>query len=181
MTTFSRAVLLTAALLIGAAPPAAQAARVCSGTISGSPLRPMATPPMVALDHPIEATSNPGLAEHFLTGLQSSGITVVPTGQGTTTLDLSFLLQGSHGGVKPGAYRDLNWMRSEQLDGKVKSELRGSRLDVTIYGRDAKSRSLVWTGAINCTIQTDDANALAEGLGAEVGKALGKSVPQRVI
>ncbi|MFL5286986.1 MAG: hypothetical protein ACJ8AW_39965 [Rhodopila sp.] len=139
----------------------------------------MATPPVVALDHSVESAANPELAEQFLAGLQSTGVSVAPKDQASTTLDLSFLLRGTHSGPEPGTYKNLSWMRTQRLSGKVRSALRGAHIDVTIYARDAKSRSLVWTGAISCTIQTDDMNALAEGLGTATGSSLGKSVPKR--
>ncbi len=166
--------MLAAAALMLASAAAAQAAAVCSGTISGSPLRPIAKPVVVSMEHPIDSTANPDLAKQFLVGVEAAGVSVVPKGQGTTTLDLSFLLQGK----QRGTYRDLSWMRGAPVSGAVKSSLQGSHIDITIYARDAGSRSLVWTGAIACTIQTDDMAALAEGLGGAVGRALGQSVPK---
>ena len=165
---------LVVGLALCALPHAASAASVCSGTISGSPLRPIAQPVVVSMAHRIDSTSNPELAQQFVTGLQGAGLSVVPPGQGTTTLDLSFMLKGRHA----GSYRDLSWMRGATPSGPVKSSLLGSHLDLTIYGRDAASRSLVWTGVISCTVQTNDMDALAQGLGATVGQYLGKSVPK---
>lgn len=138
----------------------------------------MAQPAMIALDHHIDAIANPSLAQRFLSGVQSAGLTVVEKGKGTTTLDLSFLVQGPANGPRGGSYRDLSWMRSEKVPGQIRSSLEGARVDVTIYARDVASRSLVWTGAISCTIKTDNVEALAEALGTAVGKAVGKSVPQ---
>ncbi len=158
---------------------AAQAAGVCTGTISGSPLRPLAQPAQIALDHHLDSVANQDLAKQFLAGLRTGGVAVEDKGEGSTSLDLSFLLRGTTDGAKPGAYHDLSWMRGEAMSSGVRSALRGAHIDVTIYARDVASRSLAWTGAINCTIQTDDANALAEGLGSAVGKALGKSVPRQ--
>jgi hypothetical protein len=169
-------ILLSAPLLLAGTPDAG-AAGVCSGTLSGSPLRPIAKPVVVSLEHRIDSTANPELAKQFLAGVQSAGVSVVPQGQGTTTLDLSFLLQGK----RKGSYRDLNWMRGSAPSGDVKSSLQGSRIDVTVYARDAASRSLVWTGAITCTIQTDDMGALAEGLGATVGRSIGQSIPKTAL
>lgn len=106
---------------------------------------------------------------------------MAPEGQGSTTLDLSFLLRAPRGGrgVAPGgSYSDLSWMRGARASGHVQSVLHGARIDITIYARDAASRSLAWTGVINCRIQTNDMNALAQGLGEALGKSLGKSVPK---
>jgi hypothetical protein len=167
---------ITPFLTIGVHPPAAQAANVCSGTLSASPLRPVAKPLVVALDHPIDSVANPGLAKAFVDGIQNGGATVVPRGQGTTNLDLSFLMRSTGG--EPGTYRNLNWMRSQPVPGRTQSVMRGSHVDVTIYARDASSRSLAWTGTISCTIQTDDVTALAEGLGEIVGRSLGQTVPR---
>jgi hypothetical protein len=152
--------------------PAARAAGVCSGTLSGSPLRPINKPVLVSMGHRIDSTANPELAKQFLTGIQGAGVSVVPTGQGTTKLDLSFLLRGK----QKGTYRDLTWMRGSQASGEMKSSLQGSHLNMTIYARDAASLSLVWTGIVACTVQTDDMGALAEGLGAAVGRSLGQSL-----
>jgi hypothetical protein len=168
--------LLTLLLMIGLQPLAAQAANVCSGTQTGSPLRPLAKPLVVALERPIDSVANPGLAKAFLDGVQNAGPTIVPKGQGTTNLDLSFLMRGNGG--KRGTYTNLNWMRSQAVPGHIQSMLRGSRVEVTIYARDASSRALTWTGTISCTIQTDDVVALAEGLGEIVGRSLGQSMPK---
>jgi len=124
--------------------------------------------------HRIDSTANPELAKQFVAGLRSADVSVVALGEGTTTLDLSFMLKGRH----KGTYRDLSWMRGAPATGPVRASLQGSHLDATIYARDAASRSLAWTGAIACTVQTDDMNALAEGLGAAVGRALGQTVPK---
>ena len=165
---------VAATLVIGSI-SASQAADFCRGTLSGSPLRPIVKPIVVSLAHQLDSTANPELAKQFLTGIQGAGVSVVPTGQGTTTLDLSFLLHGK----RKGTYHDLTWMRGSPASGEVKSALQGSHIDLTIYARDAASKSLVWTGVIACTIQTDDGGAFAEGLGAAVGRSLGQSIPKR--
>jgi hypothetical protein len=79
---------------------AAQPVKVCSGTLSASPLRPAAKPLVVELAHPIDSVANPGLAKAFLDGVQNAGATVVLKGQGTTTLDLSFLMRNTGGGER---------------------------------------------------------------------------------
>src|ERR1700754_981630 len=86
---------------------------------SASQLRPVAKPLMVALDHPIDSVTNPGLAKAFLDGVQNAGPTVVSTAQGTTNLDLSFLMRSSGG--KTGTYKNLNWMRSQPVSGRIQS------------------------------------------------------------
>ncbi len=174
--TAALAALMLPLLTIGLQPRAAQPAKVCSGTLSASPLRPVAKPLVVALDHPIDSVANPGLAKAFLDGVQNAGATVVSQGQGTTNLDLSFLMRSTGG--KTGTYRNLNWMRSQPAPGRIQSVLRGSHVEVTIYARDASSRTLTWIGTISCTIQTDDVTTLAEGLGEIVGRSLGQSMPR---
>jgi hypothetical protein len=171
--------LITPFLMIGVHPLADQAANVCNGTLSASPLRPVAKPLVVALDHSIDSVANPGLAKAFVDGVQNTGATVVPKGQGTTNLDLSFLMRSTGG--KPGTYRNLNWMRGQPVPGRMQSVLRGSHVDVTIYAHDASSRALTWTGTISCTILTDDVTLLAEGLGAIVGRSLGQTVPKSAL
>jgi hypothetical protein len=173
------AALIAPFLMIGVQPLAAQAANVCSGTLSGSLLRPVVKPLVVALDHPIDSAANPGLAKAFVNGVQNAGATVVPKGQGTTNLDLSFLMRSTSG--KPGTYRNLSWVRSQPMPGRMQSVMRGSRVDVTIYAHDASSRALTWTGTISCTIQTDDMSALAEGLGEIVGRSLGQRVSKAAL
>jgi hypothetical protein len=173
------AALVMPLLMIGMQPLAAQPARVCSGTLSASPLRPVAKPLVVALDHPIDSVANPGLAKAFLDGVQSAGPTVVSKGQGTTNLDLSFLMRSTGGTT--GTYRNLNWMRSQAAPERIQSVLRGSHIEVTIYAHDASSRALTWTGTISCTIQTDDVTALAEGLGEIVGRSLGQTIPKATL
>jgi hypothetical protein len=167
------------ASLFSLLPPVAQAANVCSGTLSASPLRPVAKPLVVALDHPIDSVANPELAKAFVEGVRTAGPTVVPKGQGTTNLDVSFLMRSTGG--KPGTYKTLSWMRGQPASGRTKSALRGSHVDVTVYAHDASTRALAWTGTISCTIQTDDMTALAEGLGAIVGRSLGQTVPKAAL
>jgi hypothetical protein len=166
-------------LTIGLQPLAAQPAKVCSGTLSSSPLRPVARPLVVALDHPIDSVANPELAKAFLDGVQNGGATVVSKGHGTINLDLSFLMRTTSGQTR--TYRNLNWMRSQRAPGNLHSVLRGSHVEVTVYAQDASSRALVWTGTISCTIQTDDVAALAEGLGEIVGRSLGQTVPKATL
>ena len=89
-------------LTINLQPLAAQPVQVCRGTLSASPLRPVSKPWVVELDHPINSVANPGLAKAFLDGVQNAGATVVSKGQGTTNLDLSFLMR-----VTEGEERDL--------------------------------------------------------------------------
>jgi hypothetical protein len=166
-------------LTIALQPLAAQPVKVCSGTISASPLRPVAKPLVVELEHPIGSVANPGPAKAFLDGVQNAGATVVSKGQGTTKLDLSFLMRSARG--KTGTYRSLSWMRSQQAPGDIQSVLRGSHVEVTIYAHAASSRALIWTGTISCTIQTDDVTTLAEGLGEIVGRSLGQTVPKAAL
>ena len=166
-------------LTINLQPLAAQPVQVCRGTLSASPLRPVSKPWVVELDHPIDSVANPGLAKAFLDGVQNAGATVVSKGQGTTNLDLSFLMRVTGG--KKGTYRNLNWMSSQPAPGHIQSVLRGSHVDVTVYARDPSSRSLTWTGTISCTIQTDDVTALAEGLGEIVGRSLGQTAPKATL
>ncbi len=170
--------LLALCALIGAPSSHAQNSKVCSGTISGSPLRPIANPLSVSLDRSIDAMANPAGAEKFLAGVRGAGVSVVPNGQGNTTLDLSFLIGGAAGGSKSKAYRDLRWMTGDRVSDGTQPTLVGAHIDATIYARDAATRSLVWTGTISCTIKTADPDALADGLGRATGKALGKSLPR---
>jgi hypothetical protein len=166
-------------LIIGLQPLAAQQAKVCSGTLSASPLRPVAMPLVVALDHPIDSVANPGLARAFLDGVQNAGPTVVSKGRGTTNLDLSFLMRSTEG--KTETFRNLNWMRSQPAPGRIQSVLRGSHVEVTIYAHDASSHALTWTSTISCTIQTDDVTTLAKGLGEIVGRSLGQTVSRATL
>jgi hypothetical protein len=158
----------------------AHAESVCKGTMSGSPLRPIARPIVVSFAQPVDTLANPELGERFIDGVRSAGVTVVPEGQGTTTLDLSFnLTSGSPGKLGPSnsTYKNLSWMSGETLSDRARPSLRGANLSVTIYARDAASLTLTWTGVVTCSVQTDDVKALAGGLGMAVGRALGRSVP----
>ena len=156
--------------------PAVHAAGICAGTVSGSPMRPIARPLVVSLEHSIDALANPELAQQFLDGMKSADVTIVPPGQAATTVDLSFVARGGAAG-KPGApsgrYRNLAWMRGSKAPGNLRATLSGANVDVTVYARDKVSGSLAWIGTITCKIQTDDVSALAEGLGEIVGRSLG--------
>ncbi len=168
---------LTALLAAAGLPGIAVAAGACNGTISGSPLRPIAKPVVVSIASKTASVADPDLSRDFVAGVERAGVQVAADGQGTTILDLSYLVQGA----QKGTYRDLTWLKAASSPSRDRMTLQGSRLDVTIYARDAASRGLVWTGTISCTIQTSEPNALAGELGASIGRALGHFVPRAAL
>jgi hypothetical protein len=142
----------------------------------GTALRPVSQPLVVSLEHPIDALANPGLGQRFLDGMQRADVTIVPKGQATTTVDVSFSLTARAPGAPSGHYRTLSWMRGTTVPGQIQAVLRGANVNVTVYARDALRRGLAWTGTIACNIQTNDVNELASGLGAIVGRSLGRAI-----
>ena len=173
-----KAVWILAALLAAtASPKPADAGGACRGSISGSPLRQIVKPVVVSVAGRTTSVADPDLTRQFAAGMEHGGVSVAPEGQGTTVLDLSYLVQG----VQKGTYRDLTWLKAASSRNQDRMTLQGSRLGVTIYARDAASRSLVWTGTIDCTIQTSDPNTLANDLGTAVGRSLGHFVPKEAL
>ena len=166
-------------LMLGVPSPRAQQPSVCSGTMSASLLRPLAQPLVVSLERPKEFAANPELLEAFVNGLQSAGAELASKGPGTTNIDLSFSVRGKAG--KSKTYRNLTWLRSQRVPGGIERAPQGAHVDMTVYAHDASSRSLVWTGAISCIVQTDNVAALAEGLGRIVGRSLGKSMAKSAL
>lgn len=162
-------------LMLGVPSPRAQQTSVCSGTMSASPLRPIAKPLVVSLERPKDFAANPELLKAFLNGVQSAGPKLAPKGTGTTNIDLSFSVRKAG---KSKTYKSLIWLQSQRVHGDIERAPQGAHVDMTVYARDAASRSLVWTGAISCVVQTDNVAALAEGLGRIVGRSLGESVPK---
>ncbi len=177
-------VLLLASGLAAFLSHPARADGACAGTVQGSPIRPMAQPVVVSPERPIDAQRDPALAQRFQAGMRTAGVTVAPSGQGSTILALSFLFKAASGS-KPGGrtrtFSNLSWMTGGTGAGRQQPDLRGAQVGVTIYARDAASRTLAWTGTISCAIQTDDPGVLAEGLGKIVGGALGRSIPRAAL
>ncbi|MFO1027288.1 MAG: hypothetical protein U1E70_19095 [Acetobacteraceae bacterium] len=165
--------VLTAAL---ATPASADA--TCAGTVSGSPLQALPRPTIVSVVQPVTDDANPGLAQEFLNALQAAGITVVPSGQGNTQLDMTFTVNAGPGATS-GAFKGFGWMSGMQAPSGGASALPGSVVSISIEATNLGNQSLAWVGTIQCTIKTADPTALVADLGRVVAKALGRSMEQQ--
>jgi hypothetical protein len=148
-------------LMLAVASTSVYAQSGCRGSISGSPMRPLAEPVNVSAKKPVSRATYPDLAQLFLNGVQAAGIPVIPEGRGTTLLDLTFRIIPPVGG------------------NAGPTSVRGSTLSVAVKANDAKSRALVWVGTVDCTVLDEGLNAVARELGTIVGGALGKYIPKR--
>jgi hypothetical protein len=158
--------------------PSARAERSCAGNIDGSVLQPLPTPMVVSFDTEVATTANPGLAQRFLVGLQSAGVTVAQKGQANTLLNMTFSVKSpatNTAGSPSGTYSDFSWVSGETAPGAGQWNIRGATLSVSAEVTDTTSQSLAWVGSLTCTIMTADPNVLAEDLGAIVGRSLKSS------
>ena len=157
--------------------PAAHADNVCAGNISTSVLQPLRTPVTISVETPISSDANPQLGQRFLAGVQNGGVTVMPSGQGTTLLDMTFeVTPSANGGAGPrgGAYKDFSWVSGEAAPGGGQWTLSGATVSVSIEATDIASQSLAWIGTVQCTIKVNDAGAVADDLGTVIGRWLGR-------
>jgi hypothetical protein len=152
----------------------AWADRSCAGKLDGSSLQPLANPIVVFFETPAGSTANPGLAQRFIDGLQSAGVSVAQEGQANTRLSMTFSVTGG-AGTPAGNYSDFSWVRGEAAPGEGPWNIRGATLSVSVEATNSASQSLTWIGSLTCTIAAADPNVLAQDLGNIVGGSLRSS------
>jgi hypothetical protein len=175
-----RALLMTAALAVGVAPAVAQADPSCSGHITTSEVEPMASPAIVWFTTPVSSTANPKMSAKFLDGLRGAGVTIAD--QGNTLLNIAISVEPPAGGGQgptPGTYSDFSWVSGEGLAAAGTTTIQGAVLSLSAQAMNTANQGLAWVGTINCTIMTNDPAALAQSLGAGIGRMLGKTTDRR--
>ena len=165
-------------LLLAAASAPARADGLCAGTISGSVLQALPAPTTVSVNQPVTDDANPALAQQFLNGVQSAGVTVVPPGQGNTLVDMTFNVTAGAGAAS-NTFKGFGWMSGMQAPSGAANALPGSMVSISIEATNLTNQSLAWIGTLKCTVRTGDGSALAADLGAVVGRSLGRSFGEK--
>jgi hypothetical protein len=146
--------------------------------MSGSSMAPLPKPLTISVVQPVSDDANPGMAQHFLSGVQATGLTVVPPNQGSTQIDMTFAVTPP-AAATGGVFKGFSWMSGLQAPGNGSGALAGSVVSVSIEATNTADQSLSWVGTIKCTLNSTDPLAVAEHFGELVGRSLGKSINQQ--
>lgn len=168
---------MTLLALLVAFAPAAHAAQYCTGTIGTALLHPLPSPLTVAAERQLEDTANPALSQRFAQGLQSAGVRLGKTGNVTISLSAEVTPPNAATAAPTGparTYSNFDWMSGENVTPGQHAALQGLQLTLSAQLTDNQTATISWLATINCTIQTNDAGALAEELGQEIGRTIGK-------
>jgi hypothetical protein len=160
--------------------PAARAAQLCPGTARASLMSALPSPLVIAPDASMQNSGSPDLTDQFIAGLRDAGINVGD--QGTATMSLAAQVQrsGSAGtgqNTATGTYNDFSWVTGEQMSTGQESAIRGAVLTMSVQVMNNASASISWVLDMTCTVQTDDAKALARELGNTIGHSFGQASP----
>jgi hypothetical protein len=135
-----------------------------------------AWPGNMALNVPLETIGSVGgtRASVFRSGLQQSGIKIDSKSPIRLQLIVSVASSGSEEVVNAG----FDWHRVDTSLGTSLKDpaLRGSSLSITAVVSDDDKHRTVWAATMQCTIETDDSEALARDVGVELGQVLSRSI-----
>ncbi len=161
----------SAALLAGLAGPAV-AGQACDGAIQASPLQPLPSPLVVAVDYPRKTVKASKVAATFIDGLQSAGVTVQP--KAASVLHLTFLITTTGGGGQSHEYTDFSWTAAP-------GAANGPPPTITVTAGLTRSgqATLLWVASLECKVKTQDPMVLAQELGQVIGQVLGKQLDQK--
>lgn len=171
-------------LMIGAASmtPEAQAAGGCSGSMQTSLLHALPKPMIVMGTSSIGDTANPQLTRRFVDGLQKAGVTVADQGNVTLSIAVSVTAPGTGSNVVSGQYKGFDWMSGEPVaPAQTIPGIRSTHLSLSAVLADNVAVTQSWVATIECQVQTDDPNALAEDIGTIIGRAIGTNLERRPI
>ena len=187
-----------AVAVFAAAGSPAYALESCTGQYSAALLRPLAQPPVVALDLSDSSGVAANLAASFSKGMQQAGVVMI--GTPTIRLRLSYQIAGQEGSTPPGSGLNqggggsTGWSTwsggsAAALQGgqtmalpdfpnydafspqqPVQSALLMFRVEARNVGVDAPN----WVAWMQCTLQGADNQTLAYQLGYLIGGAFGK-------
>ena len=158
-----------AAVLVAGLSGPALAGSACSGTYSTSLLQPVPLPVTISLAQP---PVNPGLADRFLAGLRAGGAVVDQSSP--LRLDLVFTVATPASGPLNGTvYNNFSW--ADQ--GGALVDVNASTVNLMAHLVDVSSYAYIWIATARCTINTRDGAAVADELGALIGRTLGRDLP----
>jgi hypothetical protein len=140
-------------------------------------------PSTLALDseRPIADTTNPQLARRFASGLQSAGVAVSANGNVTLSLAVSVEAPSSGSSAAGGKYQGLDWTSGDPMGIGRNPSIRSAIMSLSVTLTSNSTAAVSWLATINCTVSTDDPGALAEDLGAIIGRAIGQNFGNRRI
>jgi len=166
--------LVLAAGMLVVRPIPAQAGAICSGKYHVLPLR--AWPPNVALNVPLATNSAAGQtrAAAFRAGLQQAGVPL----DTRSSIILQLVFSVSSSGDQEDVFTGLDWHRVDtEFSGSLKDPtLPGSSLSLTAIVNDSARRRNILVATTHCPIKTDDSEALARDIGAELGQVITSAI-----
>jgi len=155
------------------------AAGTCAGTILTSQLHPLPQS-MVVMGAATSITDSqtPELTRRFVNGLQRAGVTIADQGNVTLNIAVSVTAPPTASNVVSGQYRGFEWVSGGRAEGGQVPSIRSAKLNMSAVLVDNVAITQSWVATIECRVQTDDAAALAEDLGLNIGRAFGTNVKE---
>lgn len=173
------AILLACAAWV-AHPSDAAALDSCSGTFSATSLGDVPRPLIVSIDVPDDLPRNLSLAQHFTTGLRSTGVQVGGQATAIMSVDARFSSQeigGDAGSFSGNQDQGAGGVQRNYPDagplgggGRVGPQTLFLRAEL----RAPTTTDAVWYAVIQCQVQTGDVAQLAYDMGTVVGPLIGK-------
>ena len=112
------------------------------------------------------------MANNFLTGLRSAGARIDQSS--TLRLDLVFTVTTPASGPLQGTvYNNFTW--ADQ--GGALVDINASTVNLMAHLVDTSSYAYIWIATAQCTIKVRNGAAVANELGAFIGRTLGRDVP----
>jgi hypothetical protein len=177
---WSAGVLLV--VLAGAA-PSVLAASTCAGTIRSSLVHALPRP-MVVMGGvtSIANTTAPELTRRFVDGLRRAGTNIAMADEGNVTLNIAVSVTAppNASNVISGSYQGFEWVSGGRIEvGQRLPDLRSANLSMSAVLTDNQAATQSWVATVDCRVQTDDPEALAEELGLIIGRAFGTNVQEK--
>ncbi len=158
----------------------AQAIETCHGTYTASPSAPLRSPLVLQFNAGTDDQNQVAIAQRFQSGMRAAGVTFDPAATVQMNVAASVSPPGAGAGTpaQPGSYHGFGWA-ADMSPGAA--PIQSGTLTLSVSVTDLQSATIDWTGAITCTIETNDKAALARDIGELIGRTLGSSFTDRRI
>lgn len=130
---------------------------------------------------PLSGTAGPQLAARFAKGLRDAGILLSPTNALALSMTMMVATPPNVQGIAAGHQEGLDWTSAQPAAGDRKLRLRDSLLSMDVSLTANPSHAVAWIASVKCTVRTNDPGALAEDLGASLGRVLGRNIERKPI